>query len=391
MSLIRHLLLALAYGALAVAIALTLPMSVAGLDGWTAVALGAVVLAFGAVVHESMDRQARDRAAARAAAEAEARHEVTLDALAELRDRLGVLERRLDRAPDAGRLDTLSGELGALKALIRRLAGGPGDDGAGAGARDADGRLIEGEAPEPPGLVERVREAVRLDRMDATLAPIVALPQRKTRHRLVGLRLLAEPGAPLEPPQWRPVAERLGLIAATDAQLLFRTAQHARDAARRHRPGGWFAPVSPASLADGGFVEQVAEFLQDNGEVAARLVVQLPADALIREPDGPRAAMARLAATGVRFALGDANVLARLDLPEIGALGVRFVGVKARTLLAEVRGGLDTDALRARLDAQAIDLIAEAVDREEMVAELLDLPVAFARGPLFAEAAAAAA
>ncbi|MEQ8966169.1 MAG: EAL domain-containing protein [Azospirillaceae bacterium] len=395
MSLIRHLLLALAYGAFAVAVALTLPMSVAGLDGWTAVALGGAVLCFGAVLHESLDRQARDKAAARAVEEAEARHDSVLDQIAELRDRLGLIERRLERAPDAGRLETLSGELGQLKALIRRLAGGE-DAGQGGradrdGPRDAAGRLIEGEAPEPPGLVDRVREAVRQDLMDASLAPIVALPQRKIRHRLVGLRLLPSEGGPLEPPQWRPVAERVGLIAATDAQLLFRCAQHARDAARRHRAGGWFAPVSPTSLADPGFVDQVADFLFDNGEVAARLVIQLPADALIREPEGPRAAMARLAATGVRFALGDANVLARLDLPEIGALGVRFLGINARTLIAEAEGGLDTQALRARLDAQAIDLIAEGVDREETVAELLDLPVAFARGSLFAEIEAAAA
>ncbi|HET8729312.1 MAG TPA: hypothetical protein VFO41_17560, partial [Alphaproteobacteria bacterium] len=61
MSLLRHIVFALAYGVLAIAVALTLPYSVEGMEKWTAVAIGALILIFGAVLHEVWTRQDRER------------------------------------------------------------------------------------------------------------------------------------------------------------------------------------------------------------------------------------------------------------------------------------------------------------------------------------------
>src|SRR3546814_6407922 len=62
MLLLRHIAFALTYGAFAIAVALTLPYSVPGMERWTAVAIGALILIFGAVLHEVWSRHEREKA-----------------------------------------------------------------------------------------------------------------------------------------------------------------------------------------------------------------------------------------------------------------------------------------------------------------------------------------
>jgi len=67
-----------------------------------------------------------------------------------------------------------------------------------------------------------VQEALRLDRVDVYLQPIVSLPQRKNRYYECFTRIRSENGTVIGPGQYIGVAEREGLVSSIDNMLLFR-------------------------------------------------------------------------------------------------------------------------------------------------------------------------
>jgi len=88
---------------------------------------------------------------------------------------------------------------------------------------------------------------------------------------------------------------------------------------------------------------------------------------------------------GLVFALDRATDL-RLDPLSLADRGVRFVKLPAEMLLAaEAPHGLDVELhdLAAVLSRAGIKLIAERVEREEDVPDLLDLDVPLAQGFVF--------
>ena len=126
MSLDRHIVFALVYVALAVAVTLTLPYSVETVSRQTAVLAGTVVLVFGALLHEVAARLARDREVDEALGDISATQAELLAQLAQLCSEAAALHAALDTGDEAerARLHHVEEEVELLRSLVPRLPGG---------------------------------------------------------------------------------------------------------------------------------------------------------------------------------------------------------------------------------------------------------------------------
>ena len=394
MSLLGHAVFALAYGTLAVAIGLTLPYSVPGMGAWTAGGIGAVVLLFGAFIHEVVARHLREKALTRRLEDMAASRERLQTELMSAREELRAIHGKLTAAPSAeATLEHVAAEVRMLQGLVNQLTAERSEGGPGAASPP--------QAPSPPArsilstdrlsrndLVSLVRDAVQNDRIDMVYQPIVGLPHRKPRFYACFARIRTIDGAFLLPSQYRAVAESAGVSAIIDTLLLFRCIQRIRATVRRNEPVGFFASIANSTLRDTAFMEQFVEFMANNPEVLPHLVLEHRIDDM-PELVGPlRPAVERLAQLGVRYALDGVGNLAGVNLDLLDRCRIRYVKVEARSLLAQVRaedGGLDLAKVNDMLDRGAVDLIVTRIDTESTLIELLDLPVHLGQGLLFGE------
>jgi cyclic-di-GMP phosphodiesterase TipF (flagellum assembly factor) len=392
MSLPRHLILALTYGVIAIAVALTLPYSIPSIGKWTAIAIGALILLFGAVLHETYSRQLLER-----------NFRLELDRLAAGREKV-MAELSLARAEiqsirhhlhsgtgsDAA-LDRVQDEVRVLQSLVSRFTGrraGPTILERGPLLDQPGAPEIEANALSEDDLTALLEDAIRRDRIDMALQPIVSLPQRKTRYYEALCRIRTDDGSHIPAGRFIDLAERLGLVTAIDNVLLFRCVQLIRDAVRRHRLVGFFANVSVDTLRDADFMEQFVEFVSGAPELASRLVFEVSAADFRHAGKTLWPPLERLAAFGFRFSVDKVDTLASLDVDTLEQRFVRFVKIDAATLIAETRdagSAAGLIAIKQRLEESAIDLIVDRIETEPALVELLDLPVDFGQGLLFGE------
>ena len=392
MSLPRHLILALTYGVIAVAVALTLPYSVPAIGKWAAIGIGALILIFGAVLHEAYSRQVLERdLRVELGRLADARDEV-MEELSLARAEMQAIQRHLQSgAASPSALDRVQDEVRVLQNLVSRLTGRRAGRGTPASAPVSE-RSMAAEAMvdtlSEDGLATLLEDAIRRDRIDMALQPIVSLPQRKTRFYEALCRIRTDDGSHIPAGRFIDLAERLGLVTAIDNVLLFRCVQLVRDAVRRHRLVGFFANVSIDTLRDADFMDQFVEFVAGAPDLASRLVFEIGAEDFRDAGESLWQPLERLAALGFRFSIDKVGNLARLDADVLEDRFVRFVKIDAATLIAETGDAQAAEALRAikrRLDESAIDLVVDRIESEAQLVELLDLPVDFGQGLLFGE------
>ena len=391
MSFILHAVFALAYGAVALAVGLTLPLSIPGLDPWMAGGIGALVLLFGVVVHEVVARHMRERAMTRRFEDMAASRERLQMELMHAREELRAIYGKLTSAPAAGiTLSQVASEVKMLQGLVNQLSE---ERGGGLAATQPPGRagprsILSVDRLSRDDLIAIVRDAVQNDRIDMVYQPIVALPYRKPRFYACFARIRTEDGAFLLPSQFRDVAKSAGVSAIIDNLLLFRCIQMIRATMRRHEPVGFFAAMANETLRDMAFMEQFVEFMANNEELLPHLVLEHRIDDL-PELVGPlRPAVERLAQLGVRYSLDGVGNLAGINLDLLNRCRIRYVKVEARTLLAQVRAGdgsVDLGQVTEMLDRGAVDLIVTRIDNEATLRDLLDLPVHLGQGLLFGE------
>jgi len=262
-------------------------------------------------------------------------------------------------------------------------------------------RLNSGEAaaavvPEPQrtgvDAARLVREALEANRVDLYLQPVVGLPQRRTYFYEGYTRIRESNGAVVAPGEFLAAAEEAGLITDVDNLLLLRCVQIVRRLTKADRRVGVFCNVSINSLADEDFFPAFLDFLRRNSDLAGALVFELPRAAFEARSATAARNMARLADYGFRFSIDQVSDLS-LDLAELQRAGVRFLKVPGVRLVeaahsGEPIAGREPGALRpediAGLFARyGVDLIAEKIESEGTVVEVLDLDIAYAQGHLF--------
>ena len=232
--------------------------------------------------------------------------------------------------------------------------------------------------------LDQLRIAIEENRVDLYLQPVVNLPQRKTRFYECFSRVRTQAGTVLSPEHYLAMAEQAGLLTTIDNYLLFRCVQVIRRVRRRSRDVGFFVNMTMRTLEDAAFVEPFLEFLDQNPELADHIVFEFPlADFLAGSPEA-RTVLLDLSERRYRFSIDRVDRL-DLDVDWLVTRGVRFVKIDVARLLASGAAAADLRALRSGFDRCGIDLVAEKVETEAQVADMLDLRADFGQGWVFGE------
>jgi cyclic-di-GMP phosphodiesterase TipF (flagellum assembly factor) len=152
----------------------------------------------------------------------------------------------------------------------------------------------------------------------------------------------------------------------------------------KNREVGVFCNLSTATLTDSATFPQLLEFLDANRAIAPSLVLEFAQAGLRGIGPIENESLAALNERGYRFSLDNVFDL-RLEPRELASRGFRFVKLPASLLLN--RGGAAADIHPADfpnlLGRFGIDLIAEKIESEGAVVDLLDYDVKFGQGFLF--------
>ena len=313
-----------------------------------------------------------------------------------LEARLGVMEDTVSKEVSERR-ETLVTEMRELETLITQL-GKSFDAKLTAARRSAVVGTARGGEPgnrSSEQALAAVQDALNANRVDLHLQPIVSLPQRRVCFYEGFTRLRDENDQLIMPGEFLGAARDAGLLGVIDNMLLFRCVQIVRRLSEKDRRIGVFCNVSTSSLEDESFFPQFLEFIRENKDLAGSLIFEIGAREFAQRSPAMARNMGKLSDLGFRFSLDKADGI-DVNLPEMQAEQVKFLKVEGRKLLDQlVEGGprpisavnrniqpVDVPAVFMRY---GVDLIAEKVEDEREVVEILDFDIAYGQGHIFGE------
>ncbi len=260
----------------------------------------------------------------------------------------------------------------------------PMPDPAAAPAAPMAGTIAAFNGLDQNGIAAAINSAIEGSKIELYLQPIVTLPQRKVRYYEALSRLKADNGDLVAAGDFLKFAEAGGLMPKLDNLSVLRCVQVVRRLLLKNRDIGLFCNLSSATLTDFGF-PRFLEFVEANRAIAPALVFEFTQEAVRAMGPIEHESLAALAERGFRFSMDNLTDL-RVEPRELNERGFRFIKAPAALLLNRV-GAASTDIHPADLSDLVgrfgIDLIAERIEAEGAVVDLLDYDVRFGQGFLF--------
>ena len=337
--------------------------------------------------------------------------------VAEFGRRLAAAEGRLSSINAAGtdRIQALTGEISELGGLVKQLAVSVAshEDALSARVLPAAANESRREQPstaetangvatplaasvsiagKPPAsrseahMLAALKSAVDENRIDIYLQPMVTLPQRKVRFYEAVTRMRDENDVVLAADDFIAVAESAGLIGRIDHLVMLRCVQVLRRLMVRNKDVGVFCNMAAATLGNPAIFRQCLDFLEANRALAPSLVMEFKQATFRKLGPTESEHLAAMSQRGYRFSIDHVRDL-RIDPRELAERGVRFIKVPAALLLDPKRSSasdIHPSDLSDLLGRFGIDLIAEKIEGERAVVDLLDYDVRFGQGFLFA-------
>jgi cyclic-di-GMP phosphodiesterase TipF (flagellum assembly factor) len=371
-------------------------------DAKGATVIGVVTVALLAQLHGVILRRRERGAAGEEIAQLKRNGKDFFLALADMQRKIAQVEEAADARADAQSRKIVS-ELKMLEGLMREFAGrisqkakevkeveatpAPTVAQAAVEQRREDTAAAYIAAFGQSDLLETIRASLEENRVDLYLQPIVSLPQRKLRFYEALSRLRSEDGTVIMPAQYMKVAGPVGLMSVVDNLLLFRCVQIVRKMIHKSRGIGVFCNISGETLADTEFFPQFLEFMHHNRDLASQIVFEFDQRAVLNAGQKGEENLLYLSTLGFALSMDHVETLA-MDFEKLKTLGFRHVKVRADTLIGgmqHAQAAVAAEDLKSLLARHGLNLIAERVETEKTVVQLLDYGVDFAQGYLFGE------
>lgn len=352
-------------------------LGMASLSAWM---MGAIVFIVAGMAHSAAARRQERR-------DLETEIDNLKAANLALTEEFQAAQQRLDEIADEIRTEAverdnaLVHEVKVLEDLVRRVS---------VSAPTAQDMAVESNASTVN--IDTIREALEANRLDLHLQPIVTLPQRRVTFYESFTRLRDATGRLLAPGMFMHTAEQAGLMTEVDNLLLFRCVQLVRKLTEQERKSAIFCNISLNSLADETFFPAFLDFMRQNADLTGSLIFEIPQIAFMERDAVAARNMARMVDFGFRFSIDQVQDV-DVDLEEMQRAGVRFIKIGGSRLVEALAnferiGGLEPGSI-AREDIAGlfarygVDLIADKIEDEATVVEILDLDIAYGQGHLF--------
>ena len=323
----------------------------------------------------------------------------TKESVLKIETQLPELQKRIDKLPQS---ENVASELRILRGLMKQVTEKvsetqtteknileikPDDKKANQNASNKAGPREPFLNYDDAEILTFLDRAVREDRVQLFIQPTVRLPQRIPVFYECFSRITDNEGNIIRPEQYLPVSDAAGLTAALDNLLLFRCIQLVRQTRREQPNILFFCNISNKTLTDIEFFTDFIDFMANNTQLASSLIFEFSQQTIEDSTFEIQTNLKRLAGLGFRLAVDQLKDL-NFDLSTLSSKGFKFIKIDAH-LLHEVAKGEDApinmNSLKGAMDRQAMDLIVEKIETEEMLLELLDLKIDFGQGYLFGE------
>jgi cyclic-di-GMP phosphodiesterase TipF (flagellum assembly factor) len=375
----------------------TLGAGLALFTGWPVAILSGIV-AFVCVqqITAGFARRRDKRGIAREMAHLRKSHLQFESALNDTRSRLGELGGLIEQHSNAQEKKIVA-ELKVLETLMRDFAGKISRGAAGVplheepraqrGPAAAYLNTLADPAAGKGELLETIRASLEQNRVDLYLQPIVSLPQRKLRYYEALSRLRDENGKVIMPAQYMEVAGAAGLMSVVDNLLLFRCVQIVRRLTQKSRDIGIFCNISGDTLADREFFPQFLDYMRAHRDLAGQIIFEFSQDAVRHAGVEGEKNLTSLATMGFALSMDHVENL-QLDFLRLKAIGFRHLKIRATAMVRGLSGTgtqVAAEDFKKLLTRHGLNLIAERVEDEKTVIQLLDYAVDYAQGYLFGE------
>jgi cyclic-di-GMP phosphodiesterase TipF (flagellum assembly factor) len=377
-SIVAHLFIAILYIAVGVAAALLLPRAGVPMDMAIIAGLGVGLIA--ALCHVALAAVQRHGQMAERIEDLEAAQEEMHKTLASHESELAQLHWQVEN-DTSRRSDELVAEMKVLHGLLARLQEQRGETQQTASHSRADRPDESSEQFDDDEVTSIVRNALEANRIDLYLQPIVSLPSRKTLYYEAYSRIRNEAGTVVYPRQYLHLAEREGLISNLDNLLMFRCIQVVRQSEKRHPERQFFVNISSATLSDEGFITQFMEFMEDNAELAGRVIMEIAQSDIKGMDRVIESRLTALSGAGFSFSMDHVTDL-DIDFHGLHLRGFKFIKIGAPTFFGQ-DGPLHRADFNEAVKRNGLRLILEKIEDDATLVELLDHDVELGQGYLF--------
>nr|MBP9175426.1 EAL domain-containing protein [Hyphomicrobiales bacterium] len=163
------------------------------------------------------------------------------------------------------------------------------------------------------------------------LEPVIDLTTNRTAHYRVRFSITAANGIEIDYSKLTMNADRGELRPTLDLHVINQAIPLLRRLRAKHPAMRMFIPMGAATLVSEHTIAMVTQMLSDADNVAQGVVFELTHDSLAGLNEAGISGLAAIARMGATLALTNAS-MAGLDLPALRHLGVKFIGVEARSM-----------------------------------------------------------
>jgi len=163
------------------------------------------------------------------------------------------------------------------------------------------------------------------------LEPIIDLTTNRTAHYRVRFSITAANGIEIDYSKLTLNADRGELRPTLDLHVINQAIPLLRRLRAKHPTMRMFIPMGGATLISENTIALVTQMLSEADNVAQGVVFELTHDALAGLNEAGIAGLAAIARMGATMALTEASI-AGLDLQSLRHLGVKFIGIEARSI-----------------------------------------------------------
>jgi EAL domain-containing protein (putative c-di-GMP-specific phosphodiesterase class I) len=235
--------------------------------------------------------------------------------IADLKRRMGLSEKEIQE------------EMAAMRVQFNELAERYAADAANA-------RLQQQQMQQQPNPAEfpiTLQGAAVREHFNFLLEPIIDLTTNRTAHYRVRFSITAANGIEIDYSKLTLNADRGELRPTLDVHVINQAIPLLRRLRAKHPAMRMFIPMGAATLVSGHTIAMVTQMLSEADNVAQGVVFELTHESLAGLNEAGISGLAAIARMGATLALTEASI-AGLDLPALRHLGVKFIGVEARSI-----------------------------------------------------------